>query len=199
MLVVKRGHAPRRPFSRKLAANRQTCPASCLVGRWLSRGAAFFLRVCVRKRGARSAVRGRRLMRGMRIRRGRVFPVRLTRRRALRRISAHCRQGRKRKNEDCRPAHEGECGQSRASPVYVDPHSPPSTLADADLSDNWTFPGLLGNRPRFPEPTQHPGRPEALSVWPAASVEIPCAQAQSRPAATPPAATDFPVPKTSPY
>src|ERR1700683_1091660 len=40
---------------------------------------------------------------------------------------------------ECGAAHAGECGQSRASPVYVDPLRPPSAFADSDSSDNWTF------------------------------------------------------------
>jgi hypothetical protein len=32
-------------------------------------------------------------------------------------VSDACGQGHERDGEDCRPAHEGECGQSRASPV----------------------------------------------------------------------------------
>ncbi len=45
-----------------------------------------------------------------------------------------------------------ECGQSRASSVYFDPHPPPIVYADADLSDNW---GMAAS-----------GLPEMLRIWP---------------------------------
>ena len=44
-------------------------------------------------------------------------------------------QRRQRNRNDCGPAHEGWCGQSRASSVYAGPDGVPSTYPDANLSD----------------------------------------------------------------
>ena len=54
-------------------------------------------------------------------------------------MSATRGEHRKRETENERPAHEGECGQSRASPVYVDSHLFQSIKADSDVSDNGCF------------------------------------------------------------
>jgi len=65
-------------------------------------------------------------------RRGSTVPLR---RRNLRGVRD---EGKNRKGNEHHNAtvHGGACGQSRASPVYVDPHVPPSAFADSDSSDN---------------------------------------------------------------
>ena len=147
MLVVKRDSALRSLFLRKLAANCETRGASCFVGRGLPRRADLILLVRGRERGVMFAVSRRNGARCMRAGRGRGLAMQFGRRGTLRSISAACNQGRKSNNEDCRPAHEGECGQSRASPVYVDTHTPQSALADADWSDNKTLPDAISCYP----------------------------------------------------
>ncbi len=102
--------------------------------------------------GGRSACAQIRRMRRVR-RRHRSSPVRLRRNLASVRAS-RCESG-QRNQHDCGAAHGGECGQSRASPVYVDPHPSPSAFADSDLSDNWTrtaafgLPGSIAAEPKL--------------------------------------------------
>ena len=84
-------------------------------------------------RRALPAPRRRRPLRRVRDRRG--TPVRLRRRN----LRAACTAGyhrRQRHRQNCGPAHQGVCGQSRAIPVYFDSLSPPSAFMDAVLSDN---------------------------------------------------------------
>jgi hypothetical protein len=64
----------------------------------------------------------------------------LGRRGILRGRSAACSEGHEREDKNCRPAHEGECGQSRALSVYVNSHGRQSAFQDADSSDNWMLP-----------------------------------------------------------
>jgi hypothetical protein len=75
-----------------------------------------------------------RRLRRMRCRRRRL-PVRLGRL-SLSTARARHRESGQRKKKDCGPAHGGECGQSRATPVYVAPPRRPSAFADTDSSDN---------------------------------------------------------------
>jgi hypothetical protein len=96
----------------------------------------------VRCEGVARALCVRRTMIRMHARLHRCSPVCL--RRNLSTACASRRERRQRNHDDCGPAHEGECGQSRASPVYVDLLPSPSIFADADLSDNWTRPCFLG-------------------------------------------------------
>ena len=134
--------------------------------------------------------------------------------------AVHREQG-DRNRDERGAAHEGECGQSRASPVYVDPHSHPSAFADSGLSDNWTrsacFRVRRGEWPysgmktaalalglRLPlnsrelarglcrRRLEQPASPEAL-------IENPFGSMQILPPAILPAAIDSPALKTAPY
>jgi hypothetical protein len=129
------GATPHLP-SLKLLPDREPCQAPYLIGSAFARAAhPRWAAGMVSSMNSR-ARNGRLTMRRARRPRRRRSPLRLGRLRCLGAFDAgHCKHS-QRDRRECGAAHKGECGQSRASPVYVDPQSPPSVFADSGLSDN---------------------------------------------------------------
>ncbi len=133
--VAERNRTTPRVVFLRLVLGRQRGRSPGLIRRTFRSTVGADLPAC--RRGAAVACRHR-LTAAMRGSRG-GFAMQLRRSGTLRGTGAACGQNRKRNEEDYHPAHEGECGQSRASPVYVDPFFCQSDLAGADSSDNETF------------------------------------------------------------
>jgi hypothetical protein len=105
---------------RELPAYGKSRCAPGLARRRIARGAGVAARVTLGGCGAVPFVSSRRAMRVVRARHYAGFAARFHRRRALR-MNAANRKGCEKDAEDYLAAHEGECEQSRAPLVYVDP------------------------------------------------------------------------------
>lgn len=205
------GRVPRAmPLRELLLPDSESCPASHFVsGEPVSAACISLASPCTRsRRCARSrTVQGasRRCCAVSRVRAGhaRHTFVSLCSCGNLRTACARSREDGQR-NHDCGTAHGGECGQYRASPVYVAPPAFPSAFADARLSDNSIQPGLArvccGVKTNSFAANSCPlNFPAAPRAWPADSGQIPFESVQNPPAAAPLAATGFRALKTGRY
>ena len=121
-LPAERNGATFRALLRELLADCKPRFAAGFARRRISRPGGVPACACWSRIGAMLAVSSRHAMRMALASHGAGCAALFRRRGTLRGMSAANRKGCEKDAEDCLSAHEGECEQSRAPLVYVDPH-----------------------------------------------------------------------------